>query len=61
MIPDLQRGDDDRSGVLIGFDPDFVDDVPLYWQQWKLSSPVLRRISEVVTRRAHEVLHQPSS
>ena len=42
-VPDLQK-----TSTMIDFDPDFVVDVPLYWQQWQLRSPTLDRIAATV-------------
>ncbi|NMM85550.1 transcriptional regulator ArgP [Rhodococcus sp. SRB_17] len=58
LLPDLQSLE--TPGALVGFDPEYVDDVPLYWQQWKLSSSILARISQAVAARAKELLHQSS-
>lgn len=52
MIPDLQNDD----GELPCFDPDGVEDVVLYWQQWALSSPALQRAADAVVATAARVL-----
>lgn len=44
MIPDLQTTDD-----LIELQPGGSIDVPLYWQQWRLESPVLTALAEALT------------
>lgn len=51
MVPDLQASADDGATALVEFDPRAVIDVPLYWQQWRRSSPALERVSAAV--RAH--------
>jgi LysR family transcriptional regulator, chromosome initiation inhibitor len=51
MVPDLQASADDGAAALVEFDPRAVIDVPLYWQQWRRSSPALERVSASV--RAH--------
>jgi len=38
------------------FDPGFVVDVPLYWQQWQLQSPSLDRVAAAVHAAATEHL-----
>jgi LysR family transcriptional regulator, chromosome initiation inhibitor len=53
MVPDLQTSADDGAPALVEFDPRAVIDVPLYWQQWRRSSPALERVSASV--RAHAV------
>jgi LysR family transcriptional regulator (chromosome initiation inhibitor) len=51
MVPDLQAATADGAVPLVEFDPRAVIDVPLYWQQWRRSSPALERVSASV--RAH--------
>src|SRR5207253_941486 len=53
MIPDLQRA---TAGPLVDFAPDRPVDVPLYWQQWKLGSPVLVAVGDAVAAAAARVL-----
>ncbi|MGC0366213.1 LysR family transcriptional regulator (chromosome initiation inhibitor) [Rhodococcus sp. 27YEA15] len=60
LLPDLQTVEARKSGALVVIDSNYVDDVPLYWQQWKLSSPMSARIAEAVAARARDVLHQPT-
>ena len=50
-VPDLQ----DTLGMVV-FDPRFVVDVPLYWQQWQLQSPSLERVAAAVHAAATEHL-----
>lgn len=59
LLPELQSLE--SADTLVGFDPDSVYDVPLFWQQWKLSPPILVRIAEAVAARAHEILPQSSA
>ena len=59
LLPDLQSHE--SAYALIGFDPNFVYDVPLFWQQWKLSPPILVRIADAVAARAQEILPQSSA
>lgn len=49
MLPDLQIGD----GVgLVELDVGGVEEVPLYWQQWRMESVALTALAEAVTRAA---------
>jgi len=53
MLPDSQRAS--RSGVVV-FDPDGAIDVPLYWQQWNLRSPLLDAVADEVLAEARRAL-----
>ncbi|WP_184698318.1 LysR family transcriptional regulator ArgP [Saccharothrix tamanrassetensis] len=46
-----------RHRRLVHLHPDQPVDVPLYWQQWKLDSPPLKRVAEAVFRAARGELH----
>lgn len=46
-VPDLQA-----TEHLVTFEPEFVVDVPLYWQQWQLRSPSLDRVATAVLSAA---------
>ena len=50
-VPDLQD-----TPEMVVFDPGFVVDVPLYWQQWQLQSPSLDRVAAAVHAAATEHL-----
>jgi LysR family transcriptional regulator, chromosome initiation inhibitor len=50
LIPDLQVAPEDPG--LIAFDPGAVVDVPLFWQQWRLRSPLLERVAAAVHEHA---------
>ncbi|MGV9680423.1 LysR family transcriptional regulator ArgP [Nocardia sp. NPDC003482] len=52
MLPDLQAESDLRSGRLVVLDPSPHIDVPLYWQQWRLDSPVLSAIADTIAAAA---------
>jgi LysR family transcriptional regulator, chromosome initiation inhibitor len=54
MIPDLQ--DDPESSTLVEFDPDGATPVTLYWQQWRLGTRTLGRVSEAVQAVAARAL-----
>lgn len=47
ILPEVQALDALASGDLVELAPQPVD-VPLYWQHWNISSPVLARLSERV-------------
>ncbi|MCW4385251.1 LysR family transcriptional regulator ArgP [Salinibacterium sp. SYSU T00001] len=51
MLPDEQA----RGTGLIDLMPERPLDVPLYWQQWNLSSPLLTAISDAVARAARSL------
>jgi LysR family transcriptional regulator (chromosome initiation inhibitor) len=48
MVPDLQ----DPRDTLVTLDPGWSAQVALYWQAWKLTSPMLDRVSAAVERAA---------
>ncbi len=56
MLPDLQA----RSATanLIALDPGGAVDVELFWQQWRLRSPILDRVREAVVAAAATDLGQ---
>ncbi|OYO23127.1 ArgP/LysG family DNA-binding transcriptional regulator [Enemella dayhoffiae] len=54
MIPDLQRTPD-----LVELEPGGVVRVALYWQQWKLRSPVLDALAEAMIEAAADSLTAP--
>jgi LysR family transcriptional regulator, chromosome initiation inhibitor len=56
MVPDLQASADDGGAPLVEFDARAVIDVPLYWQQWRRSSPALERVSASVRGQAAAAL-----
>lgn len=53
MLPEPMLTDTDGLVFLAADDP---FDVPLYWQRWRLESPVLDALTDVVRRTAGEVL-----
>src|SRR5690606_8069396 len=53
MLPDPMLTD---TTGLVRLDPGRPFDVPMYWQRWKLESPVLDSLTEAVRRTAREVL-----
>ncbi|MFF3609195.1 LysR family transcriptional regulator ArgP [Streptomyces sp. NPDC002463] len=56
MVPEPQAEPLLRSGRLVELAPARPMDVPLYWQQWKLDSPALSTLAEVVATAAAEAL-----
>jgi LysR family transcriptional regulator (chromosome initiation inhibitor) len=54
MVPEAQAAQ--RGDALVDLAPDRPLDVPLHWQQWKLDSPGLAAVAEVVTRGAKTAL-----
>ncbi|GII23332.1 LysR family transcriptional regulator ArgP [Planosporangium mesophilum] len=58
MLPDLQSERHVRAGELVELDPRGHVDVVLYWQQWKLRSPSLDRLTEAILAAARERLDQ---
>jgi LysR family transcriptional regulator (chromosome initiation inhibitor) len=49
LLPRQQLDPDLASGVLVLLSTRDHVDVPLFWQRWRLESPTLARLSEVVT------------
>ncbi len=57
MVPDLQAPAADGEALLVEFDDArAVIDVPLYWQQWRRSSPALERVAAAVRDHAAAAL-----
>ncbi|MCD2142773.1 LysR family transcriptional regulator ArgP [Rhodococcus pyridinivorans] len=54
MLPDAMVAD---TTDLVSMAPDDPIAVPLYWQRWRLDSPVLDALTDAVRRTAREVLH----
>jgi LysR family transcriptional regulator (chromosome initiation inhibitor) len=53
LLPELHTGDDHG---LVELDPSRPVDVPLYWQRWKLDSPILAALTTAVRDGAREAL-----
>ncbi|EHI41560.1 chromosome replication initiation inhibitor protein [Rhodococcus opacus PD630] len=53
LLPELHTGDDHG---LVELDPSRPIDVPLYWQRWKLDSPILAALTTAVRDGAREAL-----
>lgn len=56
MLPDAMTA---NLTDLVDLAPDDPIDVPLYWQRWRLDSPVLDALTDSVRRTAGEVLRRP--
>ncbi len=56
MLPDAQGAAPAAAGDLVALDDDGVLDVPLYWQQWRLDSPLLQTVASAVIAGAREAL-----
>lgn len=52
MIPEIECRDDVRRGGLMHMHPRAVVDVPLYWQQWRRSSALLRGVGDALREGA---------
>jgi LysR family transcriptional regulator (chromosome initiation inhibitor) len=52
MVADLQR----PGAELVELDPDFVDDVALYLQRWRLRSASLDRLADAIVAGARDQL-----
>lgn len=58
LVPEHQSVGAVRDGRLVRLPGDPVD-VPLFWQRWKLRSPLLETIEDAVITAARDHLHQP--
>lgn len=56
MLPDAQAGDWRTSGEVVSLDDAGLLDVPLFWQQWRLHSPLLDVVATAVVDGARSVL-----
>ncbi|WP_114559701.1 LysR family transcriptional regulator ArgP [Desertihabitans aurantiacus] len=59
MLPEPGLGDAVERGELVPLWDDGELDVALWWQHWRLDSPLLRTLTEAVQRGAAAVLHPP--
>ncbi|HEY3873282.1 MAG TPA: LysR family transcriptional regulator ArgP [Actinocrinis sp.] len=55
MVPEDQAATR-PAGALVDIAPDRPIDVPLYWQQWKLDSPALTTVADIVGEAAAAAL-----
>lgn len=56
MVPEIECREEVRVGELVRLGERAVVDVPLYWQQWRRSSAVLREVGEALRAEAARVL-----
>jgi LysR family transcriptional regulator (chromosome initiation inhibitor) len=60
-VPAPQLDPDLRAGRLVLLGTRQHLDVPLYWQRWRLDSPVLGRLTDEVRRAAAALLRRPQA
>lgn len=60
MLSDLQLAEPNLRSAVVLIDPTATVDVPLHWQRWKVRSPSLERLSEVVLAGGRRAL-RPSA
>jgi LysR family transcriptional regulator (chromosome initiation inhibitor) len=58
MLSELQLADRALRAAVVLLDAETVVDVRLHWQRWKVGSPALDRLSELVLTGAREALLQ---
>lgn len=56
MLPELQCTEPLAAGRMVELDPASAIELPLYWQRWKLRSPVLDTLSRVIAEEAATAL-----
>jgi LysR family transcriptional regulator, chromosome initiation inhibitor len=59
LLPEQQCRHDLKAGSLHELAPELPVDVPLYWQRWKMSSPLLEELTACVKLTAAEQLSRP--
>ncbi|GAA1780373.1 LysR family transcriptional regulator ArgP [Pseudarthrobacter sulfonivorans] len=60
LLPEQHCLADLGSGDLVELAPENPVDVALYWQRWKIDSPVLNQLTAAVRRTAASQLRQPA-
>ncbi|MGW5851260.1 LysR family transcriptional regulator ArgP [Streptomyces sp. NPDC055254] len=60
LVPEPQAEPLVRTGELVLLAPRRPMDVPLYWQQWKLDSPLLSMVARVIGEAAARALRAPA-
>lgn len=58
MLPELQCAEAIASGRLVELGPDAAIDLPLFWQRWRLDSPLLDALTGIVMDEAGRALHE---
>lgn len=61
MLSELQLAEPDLRSTVVLIDPADTVDVPLHWQRWRVRSPSLERLSDVVLAGAKQALWSPGS
>ncbi len=61
LLPEQQCLPDIRGGALVELAPENPADVSLYWQRWKIDSPVLNQLTAAVRETAARELRQPGA
>ena len=61
LLPEQQCLADIRTGELVELAPAHAVDVALYWQRWKIDSPVLNQLTDAVRETAFQQLRQPGA
>lgn len=56
MLSDLQLAEPNLRSAVVLIDPAATVDVPLHWQRWKVRSPSLERLSQVVLAGGRQAL-----
>ncbi len=56
MVPEIECREEVRVGDLVHLSERAVADVPLYWQQWRRSSAVLREVGDTLHEAAQALL-----
>lgn len=57
MLPEAQSSEAVATGALVVLDEDGRLDVPLYWQQWRLHTPLLDTVASAIIEAARNALH----
>ncbi len=61
LVPEIQCRPELDAGRLVQLAPERPFDVPLYWQRWRTSSPLLDTVSELVRATAADYLLGPEA
>jgi len=61
LVPEIQCRPEVDAGRLVELAPDRPFDVPLHWQRWRTSSPLLDTVSQVVRATAADYLLAPEA
>jgi LysR family transcriptional regulator (chromosome initiation inhibitor) len=56
MVPELQAAAGLATGNLVVLGHGGPIELPLYWQRWNLTSPVLDQLSSIITEEAAAAL-----